>query len=181
MKDLPEGELPEVVLCGRSNVGKSSFINTIFNRKNLAKTSSAPGKTKSMNFYLVEDKFYLVDLPGFGYAKVSKTEREAWQKLISTYMAKGHNIHSAYHFVDSRHPPTNLDLLLNQFLKENGIPFTIILSKVDKLKQSEFTKSKKELLKSFPELVDGENLIPFSAVKGTGKKEVISRLRSTFF
>lgn len=178
LSDLPKEDLPEIVLCGRSNVGKSSFINTLFNRKNLAKTSSSPGKTKSLNFYLVEEKFYIVDLPGFGYAKVSKKEREHWQKLIHRYLEQGNNIHSAYHFIDSRHAPMNLDILLNDYLKEFGIPYTVIFSKVDKLKQSELSKNRNELVKIFPELTYGENLISFSAVKGVGKKEVTTRLRS---
>ncbi len=179
LNDLPKDDLPEIVLCGRSNVGKSSFINTVFNRKNLAKISSSPGKTRSLNFYLVEEKFYIVDLPGFGYAKVSKSERENWQKLIENYLAQRKNIHSAYHFIDSRHEPTKLDILLHDYLKEYGIPYTVILNKVDKLTQSEIAKSKNTLKKFFPELMDGENLIAFSSVKGLGKKEVISRLRST--
>jgi GTP-binding protein len=178
LSDLPKEDLPEIVLCGRSNVGKSSFINTLFNRKNLAKTSSSPGKTKSLNFYLVEEKFYIVDLPGFGYAKVSKKEREHWQKLIHRYLEQGNNIHSAYHFIDSRHAPMNLDILLNDYLKEFGIPYTVIFSKVDKLKQSELSKNRNELVKIFPELTYGENLISFSAIKGVGKKEVITMLRS---
>lgn len=178
LADLPKENLPEIVLCGRSIVGKSSFINTIFNRKNLAKTSSSPGKTRSMNFYIVEDKFYIVDLPGFGYAKVSKTERNAWQKLIENYLKQGENIHSAYHFIDSRHKPTNLDLLLNNFLKQFGIPYTVIQSKVDKLKQSELAQSRNEIVKVLPELIYGQNLIAFSSVKGQGKKEIVTRLRS---
>ena len=179
LKDLPN-DLPEIVLCGRSNVGKSSFINSLFNRKNLAKTSSSPGKTRSLNFYLVEEKFYMVDLPGFGYAKVSKKERDAWQGLVEKYFSEGDNIHTAFHFIDSRHKPTSLDFLLNEFLHEFGIPYIVIMSKIDKLKQSEFAKSKKELQSYFPQLTYGDNLIGYSSVKGIGKKEVISRLRSIF-
>jgi len=178
LSDLPTDNKPEIVLCGRSNVGKSSFINTVFNRKNLAKISAAPGKTRSLNFYLVEEKFYIVDLPGFGFAKVSKSERDAWQKLIENYLKHGENIHSAYHFIDSRHEPTKLDELLHNYLNEFEIPYTVILNKVDKLNQSEIAKSKNTLKQFFPELIYGENLIAFSSVKGIGKKEVISRLRS---
>ena len=178
--DLPKDKLPEVVLCGRSNVGKSSFINSLFNKKGLAKTSSSPGKTKSLNYYLVENKFYIVDLPGFGYAKVSKTERDKWQKLVENFLRSQRNISAAFHFVDSRHHPTNLDVLLNDFLREIEIPYSVILSKVDKLKQSELAKARKEIKEYFPELVFGDNLLQYSAVKGTGKKEIIKRLSVLF-
>ncbi|MBU2491343.1 MAG: ribosome biogenesis GTP-binding protein YihA/YsxC [Bacteroidetes bacterium] len=180
LSDLPKDNLPEVVLCGRSNVGKSSFINSLFNKKGLAKTSSSPGKTRSLNYYLVENKFYIVDLPGFGYAKVSKTEREKWQKLVENYLRSERNIALTFHFVDSRHHPTNLDELLNGFLREIEIPYTIILSKIDKLKQAELAKSKKEIKSYFPELIFGHNLLEYSSVKGTGKKEIIKRLSALF-
>jgi len=180
LNDLPKDNLPEVVLCGRSNVGKSSFINSLFNKKGLAKTSSSPGKTKSLNFYLVEKKFYMVDLPGFGYAKVSKTEREKWQKLIEDYFRSERNISATFHFIDSRHHPTNLDVLLNNFLREINVPYTVILSKVDKLKQAELAKTNKEIKNFFPELIYGDNLLAYSAVKGTGKKEIIKRLSALF-
>ena len=181
MKDLPKNQLPEIVLAGRSNVGKSSFINNLFNRKNLAKTSSSPGKTRTINYYTVEDTFYMVDLPGFGYAKVSKTEREKWQQLIEEYFKSDRNIVTVFHFIDARHKPTNLDILLNYFLNEVGIPFTIILNKIDKLKQSEIAQSKKNVKEVFPEVSLGDNLIPYSSVKGIGKKEVAARLRKLFF
>lgn len=178
--DLPKDNLPEIVLCGRSNVGKSSFINSLFNKKGLAKTSSSPGKTKSLNYYLVEKKFYVVDLPGFGYAKVSKTERDKWQKLIEKYFRSERNISLSFHFIDSRHHPTNLDVLLNNFLREIDIPYTVILSKVDKLKQAELSKANKEIKEFFPELNYGDNLLIYSSVKGTGKKEIIKRLSALF-
>lgn len=180
LNDLPKDNLPEVVLCGRSNVGKSSFINSLFNKKGLAKTSSSPGKTKSLNFYLVEKKFYVVDLPGFGYAKVSKTDREKWQKLIENYFQSERNISLSFHFIDSRHHPTNLDVLLNNFLREINIPYTVILSKVDKLKQAELSKANKQIQEFFPELNYGDNLLIYSSVKGTGKKEIIKRLSALF-
>lgn len=180
LKDLPKLRLPEVILCGRSNVGKSSFINTIFNKKNLAKTSSSPGKTRSLNYYLVEDKFYMVDLPGFGYAKVSKTERAKWLKLIDEFLKESESISYAIHFIDSRVGPMELDVLLNKYLRELEIPYIIILSKIDKLKQSETAKSKKATMEVFPELSLGDNLFTFSSVKGTGKKEAVRLLSSIF-
>ncbi|MEN8191251.1 MAG: ribosome biogenesis GTP-binding protein YihA/YsxC [Bacteroidota bacterium] len=180
LNDLPKSGLPEIALAGRSNVGKSSFINTIFNRKGLAKTSSTPGKTRTLNYYKVEDKFYLVDLPGFGYAKVSKSEREYWERLLIKYFQNNLNISRVIHFIDSRHKPTQLDVILNNFIKELDIPYIVLLNKVDKLKQSELAKLKKEITEYFPELSFGDNLFLFSSVKGIGKKELTSFLFSTY-
>jgi len=176
IKDLPKGNIPEVVLCGRSNVGKSTFINTVFGRKGIAKTSSTPGKTQTLNYYLVEEKFYVVDLPGFGYAKVPKKEKEIWQKLIEDYLNFSKNIIYAFHFIDSRHEPTKLDVMLNGFLRELEIPYIILLNKIDKLKQSELAKARKTIRHYFPELLPGENLIEFSSTKGIGKKEILRHL-----
>ncbi|MGE5429682.1 MAG: ribosome biogenesis GTP-binding protein YihA/YsxC [Syntrophomonadaceae bacterium] len=176
IQKLPSPTLPEVILCGRSNVGKSSFINSLFNRKNLAKTSSTPGKTRSLNYYLVENSFYLVDLPGYGYAKVSKDERNHWQKIMEGYFALERNILLAIHIMDSRHTPTLLDKALNSYLKENSIPYIALLNKADKLNQSELAKARKEAVKTFPELIPGENLIFYSALNSTGHREIMERL-----
>lgn len=180
LNQLPELELPEIALAGRSNVGKSSFINTIFNRKGLAKISSTPGKTRTLNYYNVENKFYLVDLPGFGYAKVSKTERDNWEKLLIKYFRNNPKISRIIHFIDSRHKPTQLDIMLNEFLIELEIPYIVILNKTDKLKQSELAKAKKDITEIFPELSIGDNLFLFSSVKGTGKKELTNFLFSAY-
>lgn len=180
-KDLPKLKLPEIVLAGRSNVGKSSFINNLFNRTKLAKTSSSPGKTKTINYYIVDDKFYIVDMPGLGYAKVSKTERSRWLKLIEEYFNSDRNIAAVYHLIDARHRPTEIDILLNNFLYETGIPFTILLNKIDKLKQSEIAKRKIELKEIFPDVSVGDNLILYSALKGIGKKTIVTRLRKLFY
>lgn len=180
LDQLPELELPEIALAGRSNVGKSSFINTLFNRKGLAKTSSTPGKTRTLNYYNVENKFYLVDLPGFGYAKVSKTERESWERLLIKYFQNNLNITRIVHFIDSRHKPTQLDIMLNKFLIELDIPYIILLNKIDKLKQSELVNAKKEIKEVFPELSIGDNLFLFSSVKGIGKKELINFIYSAY-
>ncbi|HET53836.1 MAG TPA: YihA family ribosome biogenesis GTP-binding protein [Ignavibacteria bacterium] len=181
VNQLPKLILPEIVLAGRSNVGKSSFINNIFGRKNIAKISSSPGKTKTINYYIVDEKFYVVDLPGFGYAKVSRTEREKWQKLIGEYLQASRQIVTVFHLIDARHHPTELDIVLNDFLSSLDIPFTIILNKVDKLKQGEIAKRKSEILEYFPEVSFGDNLLLHSAVKGTGKKEIVNRLRKLFY
>lgn len=176
IEDLPKSSLPEVILCGRSNVGKSSLINSLFNRKNLAKTSSTPGKTRSVNYYLVDEKFYLVDLPGFGYAKISKKEREFWSVLIEGYFSKSKNISLTFHLIDSRHKPTDLDIKLNELLQYYNLDYNIILTKVDKLKQSELALAKKRIKNFFPGLIFGNNLFVYSAVKKTGKRELLSRL-----
>ncbi len=180
IEHLPKDGLPELVLCGRSNVGKSTFINSLSRKKNIAKTSSSPGKTRAINYYLVEDKFYFVDLPGYGYAKVSIKAKNEWQKLITTYLLNSNNIAIAYHLIDSRHKATNLDILLNEMLVEEEIPYTIILSKIDKLNQSEKSKSLKTIKSQFPELNLGDNLFLYSSLKGIGKKEVELRLSKLF-
>lgn len=175
-KQLPKENLKEIVLCGRSNVGKSSFINSLFNQKNLAKTSSHPGKTKSINYYIVNGNFFIVDLPGFGYAKVSKTERDRWQKLIESYFFSGREITHAFHLIDSRHSPTQLDIVLQQFLLEANIPCSIILTKVDKLKQSEISHSKKIIKEYFSYINIEDDVFLYSSVKGTGKKQLTDKI-----
>ena len=180
VSQLPETKKPEIILCGRSNVGKSSFINSLFNRKDLAKISSTPGKTRSINYYLINEKFYIVDLPGFGYAKISKKEREFWGNLIKDFLNASGNIKMAFHLVDSRHKPTILDVELNQLLQTSQIPYIIILSKTDKLKQSELSSAKKEIIKYFPELSPGDNLFPYSAKNYIGHKEILNILSSLF-
>ncbi len=180
LTDLPKSGLPKIVLCGRSNVGKSSFINSLFNRKNLAKTSSTPGKTRSINFYNINSDYYMVDLPGYGYAKVSQSERKKWGKLINDFFAESKNIALVFHIIDSRHHPTELDIKLNQMLRELDLPYNVILNKSDKLKQSEISKSVKSIIQFFPELIFNENLFLYSSVKGTGKKEIKKLLLSLF-
>lgn len=181
IKELPRERLPEVILCGRSNVGKSSFINSLFNRKSLAKISSTPGKTRSINYYRIDDNFYMVDLPGYGYAKTSLKEREYWGRIISEYVSYSGYISLAIHLIDSRHNPTELDINLNKLLREHDIPYLVLLNKSDKLKQSEISSSKKNICLYFPELIDGVNLLLHSAVKKTGRKEVLKHLASLYY
>lgn len=178
LKELPEKLYPEIILCGRSNVGKSSFLNSLFNRKALAKTSSTPGKTRSLNYYNVDDQLFLVDLPGFGYAQVSKQEREYWNKLIQEYFVSGRQIISAFHLIDSRHKPTPLDLQLNRFLKSNNLPIIFILNKVDKLSGSEMAQSRRQVIEAFPEAKTDGSIICYSSVDHTGRKEVMKKLTS---
>ncbi len=181
LNDIPKLRLPEIILCGRSNVGKSSFINSLFNRKDLAKISSTPGKTRSINYYLIDEKFYIVDLPGYGYAKASIKDREKWGKLVSDYINMSGHITLACHFVDSRHKPTELDQQLNSLLRHQELPYIIILNKVDKLKQSELKPAKQEVLHFFPELNLNENLFFYSSLKKTGKKEILKKFSSLLY
>jgi len=180
LKELPTDHLPQVILCGRSNVGKSSFINSFFNRKNLAKTSSTPGKTRSINFYLIDDKFYIVDLPGYGYAKTSKKERMEWGELIGDFISNSKNIVFAFHILDSRHKPTELDVQLNSFLLLEKIPFAFILNKADKLRQSEFNLSIKNLETSFGKNNFSKSIF-YSSIKYLGRREVHAKLTELFY
>ena len=180
LRSLPKPELPQIILCGRSNIGKSSFINSIFNRKNLAKTSSTPGKTRSINFYNVEDLFFIVDLPGFGYAKTSITEREKWGKLISKYILESDNIRHAFHLIDCRYEPTELDVQLNAWLKKANLYYSVILNKADKLKQSQISKTIKSALLFFPELELNDNLFLYSSFTGKWKKPIQNQLMNLF-
>jgi len=181
LKELPSEKYPQVILCGRSNVGKSSFINTLFNRKELAKISSTPGKTRSINFYLIDDKFYIVDLPGYGYAKVSKKEREYWGKLVTEYISKKNNIVFAFHILDCRLAPSELDISLNDMMKSYNIPYAAIFNKVDKLNQSQISQNTKRIMQVFPDLVLNQNLFYFSALKKRGRKKVLTVLSELFY
>ena len=179
--DLPKIELPQLILCGRSNVGKSSFINSISNRKGLAKTSSTPGKTRSINFYEADRTFLIVDLPGFGYAKTSQKEREKWGKLVSKYILESKQIHHAFHLIDPRYKPTELDKQLNLWLKSARKDYSVILNKADKLNQSENHRAVKQIFSVFPELELNKNLFLYSSVTGKWKKPVQKKIAELFF
>ena len=181
LSEIPKQRLPEVILCGRSNVGKSSFINSFVNRKDLARVSSTPGKTRSINFYEIDSKFYVVDLPGYGYAKTSKAERTKWSKLIGEFISKSSHVQLAIHFIDSRHEPTELDNHLNKLLHELNIPYIILLSKVDKLKQSEVNLARKNLEKFFPDIDLNSNVVFYSSLELRGKKEITKLFEEMFY
>ena len=142
MKQLPVGQLPEVALMGRSNVGKSSLINKTVNRKKLAKSSSTPGKTQTMNYYLINEAFYLVDLPGYGYAKVSKTQRRQWQKMIERYLRERQQLKGVILLLDIRHQPGENDLLMTDWLTKMNIPLLVIATKADKISRG--TRAKQD-------------------------------------
>jgi GTP-binding protein len=173
----PEEVLPEFALAGRSNVGKSSFINKMLNRKSLARTSSKPGKTQTLNFFLINEDFYFVDVPGYGYAKVSKKEREAWGKMIETYITEREQLKAVVLIVDLRHPPSNDDVMMYDFLKHYEIPCIIIATKADKVPKSKWQKHIK-IVKETLDLDPNDTLILFSSETGQGKDEAWSVLHS---
>ena len=139
-KQYPEHEKPEVAMCGRSNVGKSSFINTILERKNYARVSSKPGKTRTLNFFDIDDKLVLVDVPGYGYAKLSKSEKEKLYDMIVEYFTNSQNLGFVLHLIDSRHKPSQDDIEMNEFLNYYEIPFVVVLTKIDKISKKEISE-----------------------------------------
>ena len=182
---FPASGMAEVAVSGRSNVGKSSLLNTLFNRKNLARVSREPGKTRTVNFFVINEKFYLVDLPGYGYAKVSKVQRESWQRVIAGYLRRREVLSGVVQLVDSRHDPTRDDLMLFQKLIDADREFLIVLTKTDKLKRSQRAGRIAALRSYFDGISigpvggsdeDGEPFeVPFvfsSAVTGEGKDEI---------
>lgn len=168
----PENELPEFLLIGRSNVGKSSFINTIAGRKNLARISSVPGKTQTLNFYILNDSFYFVDAPGYGYAAVNKQQQKKFGMMIEEYLQKREQLKRVFLLIDFRHKPTEDDLLMYNFLKHYNIPVTIVATKVDKVGASKKDKNLK-ILKDTLDIVVGDNIVLFSSVSKMGKDNII--------
>ncbi len=171
----PTDNKPEFLLVGRSNVGKSSFINTLINRKNLARTSSIPGKTQTLNFYLINKEFYLVDVPGYGFAKVSKKLKNKFGMIIEDYLKMRENLKEVFMLVDFRHKPTEDDVLMYNYLKYYNIPVTIIATKSDKVSRNSYDKNTK-IIKDTLNMIDEDNIILFSVVNKTGKKEVHERI-----
>ena len=171
---LPESDRPELSFSGRSNVGKSSLINKLCNRKNLARVSSTPGKTATINFYAVDD-CYFVDLPGYGYAKVSQAEKERWGKLMESYFQSAGLIHLGVQIVDARHKPTADDVTMHDYFVQTGCPVVIVANKLDKLKAREIEPNLAQIRETLS-LRDDELVIPFSAEKGTGKEQLIAAI-----
>ena len=171
----PDEGLSEFMLVGRSNVGKSSFINCLINRKNLARISSRPGKTQTLNFYLVNKSFYLVDVPGYGYAAVDKKTQEKFGKMIEEYLEKRNEMKRVFLLVDFRHKPTEDDVLMYNFLKYYNIPVTVVATKVDKMGSSKMEKNKKVILDTL-DLVMGDDLVLFSSVTKLGREDVLNKI-----
>lgn len=168
----PTSGKAEFLLVGRSNVGKSSFINTLLNQKNLARTSSRPGKTQTLNFYLVNDLFYLVDVPGYGYASVNHEQQKKMGLMIEEYLEKREEMKRVFMLVDFRIKPTENDLLMYQFLKYYNIPVTLVLTKADKVSPSRKEKNLK-VIKNTINLSVGDDLVIFSSVNKTGREEIL--------
>lgn len=169
----PEDGKPEFLLVGRSNVGKSSFINTLVARKNFARTSATPGKTQTLNFYMVNEDFYLVDVPGYGYASVNKDMQKKFGLMIEEYLINRKNLKRVFLLVDFRHKPSEDDLLMYNFMKYYKLDVTIVATKYDKVGQKERAKCEKLLNESF-ELKDNDNIVLFSSVTKKGKEELYS-------
>ncbi len=178
-RKCPDTGLPEYAFIGRSNVGKSSLINMLANNKGLAKTSVRPGKTQLINHFLINGQWYIVDLPGYGYARTSKSERTRWQKMINDYLLKRESLVNTFVLVDSRIPPMTIDLEFISFLGHNGVPLSIIFTKVDKQRQRDVARNvnsfKSELMKEWDEL---PHLILTSSVSGYGRDHVLDYIES---
>ena len=174
----PTDNKSEYLLIGRSNVGKSSFINTLINRKNYARTSSRPGKTQTINFYNINDDFYLVDAPGYGYAQVSKTKRKKFGLMIEDYIINRKNLKCVFLLVDFRHRPTNDDILMYNFLKYYKIPTVIVATKSDKVGITLQQKQRNTLINDL-DLVVGDEFITFSSISKDGKEEIYKKIERT--
>lgn len=173
----PIDNKPEFMLVGRSNVGKSSFINTLLGRKNYARTSATPGKTQTLNFYICNDSFYLVDVPGYGYANVDKPTQKKFGLMIEEYIKTRENLKSVFLLIDSRIKPTENDLLMYNYLKYYNLPVTIVATKADKVGGSKKEKNLKMILDTL-DLVVGDDLVVFSSVTKLGVKEIIGKIDS---
>jgi GTP-binding protein len=168
VSDWPSGVLPEIAFMGRSNVGKSSLINSLLSVRGLARTSSTPGRTQSLNFFLINQRFRFVDLPGFGYARVPKAIKSSWGEMVSSYLAKREQLVLSIHIVDSRHEPTTLDLQLHEWLAHSAKPRLIVATKSDKLSNNELKESLRRVNRVFSE----DSVVSFSAKTGQGGNDI---------
>lgn len=171
-KQYPTDNLPEIALVGRSNVGKSSLVNCLINRKGLAKTSSTPGKTRLLNFYLINKEFYFVDLPGYGYAKVKENIKKSWGSLIEDYLAKRENLAGILQLVDIRHKPTKDDILMQEWLQYHGLPTLVIATKLDKITRPNWKKH----LQETQTVLQTDDIILFSSQTRHGKEDVLRQI-----
>lgn len=173
-KDFPRDRLPEIAFAGKSNVGKSSVINRILQRKNFARVGEKPGKTIHVNYFTIDEKCYFVDLPGYGYAKVSQAEKDRWGKLMESYFA-ANRIDLGVMIVDARHAPTNNDITMASWFLDSGCPFLVVANKLDKVKKSQIL-SNLDVIRQDLELPEECPVIPFSAEKGTGRDDLIRKI-----
>lgn len=174
LDDCPPEDLPEICFAGRSNVGKSSLINSLVNRKRLARTSNTPGKTQQMNYYNIDQKFYIVDLPGFGFARVPEKERKRWGRDIQQYLLQRNTLKLILHLVDSRHNPTSLDKDFFYWMASNQKPFSVILTKTDKLSGNKLAASKKVVINTLAKMNIEVPILISSSETGLGMKELQS-------
>lgn len=176
-KDFPQVRLPEIAFAGKSNVGKSSVINRVLQRKNFARVGEKPGKTIHVNYFTIDNKCYFVDLPGYGYAKVSQAEKERWGKLMDSYFA-ANRIDLGVMIVDARHAPTNNDITMARWFLDSGCPFVVVANKLDKVKKSQIL-SNLEVIRQDLELPEECPVIPFSAEKGAGRDDLVRKIIET--
>jgi GTP-binding protein len=170
--DYPRDQRPEIAFCGRSNIGKSSLLNTLTNSRGLARTSSTPGRTQTINFFLVNDRLYFVDLPGYGYAKVAKKVRSGWGPMVENYLGNRPQLKLTLMLVDSRIPPTESDVLMKQWLDHYRIPNAVVLTKTDKISRNQL----KQVLQTSARTLNTKEIIPFSAVTLLGKDQILGKV-----
>ena len=175
MAKLPKDSLPQIAFSGKSNVGKSSVINRVLNRKNFARVGETPGKTVHINFFRIDDRAYFVDLPGYGYAKVPLAEKERWGKLMEQYFSVPERLALGILIVDARHKPTENDVTMAHYFQDSGRPYVVVANKLDKLKKSEIEPNM-ALIRQTLDLSEATVLIPFSAEKGTGRDELVKQI-----
>lgn len=167
----PKSRLPEVAIAGRSNVGKSSMINTLLNRKKLARTSGKPGRTRTINFYDIEEELIFVDVPGYGYAKVSKAEMEKWGDMMNHYFSSRKTLEKVILIVDFRHKPTEQDVQMYDYLKYLELPVVIVATKADKVKRGVHNRHMNQIVNTL-QIAEGDTVVPFSSITGQGKHEI---------
>lgn len=169
--EFPGRGLPQLAVCGRSNVGKSSLINSLCLRRNLAKTSATPGKTRLINVFLIDQAFHLIDLPGYGYARVSKREQESWGQMMNDYFSRAETLKLALHLVDIRHEPSAQDREMNAFLYQTGLPFLVVATKADKLSRAQRQRQLLPIARALA--VQPWEIIPFSSQTGEGREALV--------
>jgi len=172
--DFPRDQRPEIAFCGRSNIGKSSLLNTLTDTHGLARTSSSPGRTQTINFFLINDRIYFVDLPGYGYAKVPKAVKEKWGVMIEGYLRDRDQLKLALMLVDSRMRPMESDVMMKEWLDHHAIPNAVVLTKIDKISRNQLNQA----LRTGAQTLKTKEIIPFSAVTHSGKDEILARIRA---
>jgi GTP-binding protein len=175
----PPIQLPQLAVVGKSNVGKSSLINSLCNRRKLCKTSATPGKTRLINVFLINEEFHLIDLPGYGFAKVDKAEKQRWGDMMDTYFQQSNHLMHVLHLVDIRHEPTQDDIAMNKYFRQMDIPFTIVATKADKISRGARMKHIAPISRALA--VQPWQIIPFSSEDGTGKDEILSKIEEVCY